>query len=169
MRSRETDDTCEQIRRVLVIGYGNPLRSDDGLGQVIAERVAESARSEAINVIVAHQLTPELAEPISRATLVIFVDAAADMPAGRIKVAPVVADAHGAAGSLGHHCDPPRLLATAEKLYGRAPEAWAIFVGGASWDLAESLSPAVERLVPRLLHDVELLIAVRLPAETSHA
>ena len=169
MRSRETDQTPETTRRVLVIGYGNPLRGDDGLGQVIAARIAETARPEAIGVIVAHQLTPELAEPISRSDLVIFVDAAVNLPAGRIKVVPVLPDALDAPATLGHHCGPAQLLAAAQRVYGHGPEAWAIVVGGASWDYAESLSPAVERLVPRLLHYIELLIAVRFRAEAGHA
>jgi hydrogenase maturation protease len=169
MRSRETDESCEATRRVLVIGYGNPVRGDDGLGQVIAERVAETARPEAIGVIVAHQLTPELVDPISRSDLVIFVDAAVDVPAGRIKVVPIIADAVEAPGALGHHCCPAQLLAAAKRLYAHSPEAWAIVVGGERWDYAESLSPAVEHLVPRLLHYIELLIAVRLPAEAGHA
>ena len=169
MRSRETDESCEATRRVLVIGYGNPLRGDDGLGQVIAARIAETARPEAIGVVVAHQLTPELAEPISRSDLVIFVDAAVDVPAGQIKVVPIIADAREAPGTLGHHCGPSQLIAAAQDLYGHSPEAWAIVVGGASWDYAESLSPAVEHLVPRVLHYIELLIAVRLPAEAGHA
>jgi hypothetical protein len=54
-------------------------------------------------------------------------------------------------------------------LFGPAPEAWAIIVGGSRWELGASLSPAVDRLVPRLLHYIELLIAVRLPAEAGHA
>lgn len=169
MRSRETEEKDQTTRRVLVIGYGNPLRGDDGLGRVIGERIAETARPEAIDVIVAHQLTPELAEPVSRADLVIFVDAAVDVPAGRIKVVPVIADAMEAPGTLAHHCGPAQLLAAAQHLYGHGPEAWAISVGGARWDYAESLSPAVERLVPRLLHYIELLIAVRFRAEAGHA
>ena len=91
MRSRETELAIGDARRVLVIGYGNPLRGDDGIGRVIAEHIAETLRPEAIDVVVAHQLTPELTEPISRSGLVIFVDAAVHLPteltpAGRIVI-----------------------------------------------------------------------------------
>ena len=174
MRSSETEPreaAAARHHRVLVIGYGNPLRGDDGLGRVIAERVAETARPDAIDVIVAHQLTPELAEPISRARLVIFVDAATDVPAGRVKVAPMVVTADDAAapGCFAHHCGPGQLLAAARRLYGREPEAWSLVVGGQRWDYAVGLSPAVERGVPRLLRYIEMLIAARLTAEPSHA
>src|SRR5215472_4005839 len=61
--------------RVLIIGYGNPLRADDGVGWRMACRLGELVRDEPFEVLAVHQLTPELAEPISRAELVIFVDA----------------------------------------------------------------------------------------------
>ena len=169
MRSRATDPEDERVCRVLLIGYGNPLRGDDGLGRVIAERVAESARPEGIDVVVAHQLTPELAEPISRADLVIFVDAAVDVPPGQVRIVPIVADARRERAGLIHHCTPERLLTAAQELYARRPEAWAIAVGGACWDYRDTLSPAIERLVPRLIHYVELLIAVRLAKELGRA
>ena len=161
---------------VLVIGYGNPLRRDDGVGRVVADRVAQAVHDRSIcadvEVIEAHQLTPELAEPLSRADLAIFVDAAADAPAGCVRITPVV-DGAVVGGSLLHHLGPQRLLAIARILYGRAPEAWAITVGAESFDHGDALSPAIERLVPQLVRDVALLLAVRLPApqrgEVSHA
>ena len=67
----ETSATTYAIRNtqyVLVLAYGNPLRRDDGVGWVIGERLAELLPEEAVDVRVLHQLTPELAEPISRAS-----------------------------------------------------------------------------------------------------
>lgn len=164
MRSNETDAAGVGSRRALIIGCGNPLCGDDALGQLIAQRIAASPRPQRIGVIQVHQLTPELAEPISRAALVIFVDAAADLPPGRIRIAPIVWDVSDARASVDHHCSPQRLLATAQQLYAQPPEAWAIVAGGQSWDAGDALSPVVQRLVPRLLHYIELLIAVRMPA-----
>ena len=43
---------------VLVIGYGNTLRSDDGAGVVAAERLAEAIGSRA-TVLTRHQLLPD--------------------------------------------------------------------------------------------------------------
>jgi hydrogenase maturation protease len=44
----------------LLIGYGNPLRGDDGLGWQVADQVARDA-DKSIKVVATHQLTPELA------------------------------------------------------------------------------------------------------------
>ena len=60
---------------VLVIGYGNALRTDDGIGWHVAERLADDARLDGVMVIQRHQLTPELALDISRADLVVLIDA----------------------------------------------------------------------------------------------
>ena len=60
---------------VLVIGYGNPLRGDDGAGWKAAELLAEDPRLAGAVVLARHQLTPELADDVSRASLVVLVDA----------------------------------------------------------------------------------------------
>lgn len=61
------------LDRVIVIGYGNTLRSDDGAGQKVAEILA-SWHLPQVRSISVHQLTPELAAPIAEAELAIFVD-----------------------------------------------------------------------------------------------
>ena len=49
------------MRRVLIIGYGNPLRADDGVGWQAARRLAELRQDEFVETLALHQLTPELA------------------------------------------------------------------------------------------------------------
>jgi hydrogenase maturation protease len=63
------------MRPLLIIGYGNPLRGDDGLGVEVACCLKEIIRDESVEVLSQHQLMPELADPVSRASLVVFVDA----------------------------------------------------------------------------------------------
>ena len=63
----------------LIIGYGNTLRGDDGAGPRVAEAVA-ALNYPGVRTLVCPLLTPELADPISRAGAVLFVDAAVDAP-----------------------------------------------------------------------------------------
>src|SRR5512136_1175751 len=70
--------------RILVVGYGNPLRGDDGAGWQAAERLEALLPPAQVNVLIRHQLTPELAEPSSRAELVILIDASCVDPPGQI-------------------------------------------------------------------------------------
>ncbi len=92
---------------LLVIGYGNPLRGDDGLGWRVAEEW-QARRPEAA-VLVCQQLTPELAEPLSRATQAAFVDIAADSPPGALTITPLQPEAPTSA-SFTHQLTPSAVL-----------------------------------------------------------
>ena len=61
---------------LLVIGYGNELRGDDGVGPAAARAVAGWNRPGIVALDV-HQLTPELADDVGQAGYVVFVDAGA--------------------------------------------------------------------------------------------
>ena len=82
--------------RTLIIGYGNPLRGDDGLGWQVASELAKCVDA-LISVVAVHQLTPELAEPVSDADLVIFVDSSCDGEPGSWRVAAGAAGAWSSA------------------------------------------------------------------------
>jgi hydrogenase maturation protease len=60
---------------VVVIGYGNTLRGDDGAGPAVAQAIADRALP-GVRSLAVPQLTPELAEIVAEANLVVFVDAA---------------------------------------------------------------------------------------------
>lgn len=131
---------------LLILAYGNPLRGDDGVGWAVGGKLAAILPEEAAEVIVQHQLTPELAEPISRAAQVIFVDAAEGDEPGAIGWAEVQPGASSHAFT--HQVEPASLLAAAQELYGRAPvAAHLLTITGGDFGYSEGLSPAVERAV----------------------
>jgi hydrogenase maturation protease len=142
---------------VLIIGYGNPLRSDDGVGGMIARRLDTILCSSRHDIRHVHQLTPELAEPISRAQMVIFIDAARDAAPGEIRERPV--NPVRGSESLGHQVSPEGLLARARDLFVRCPNAYAFAVGGERWGFSESLSPKVSAAVPMVIGRILDLIA----------
>ena len=51
-------------RDFLVIGYGNTLRGDDGVGPRVAEAI-EKLNLPGVRTLVCQQLSPEHADPIS--------------------------------------------------------------------------------------------------------
>ena len=138
--------------KALVIGYGNALCRDDGVGPFIAGLLE---RSPNLCVIACQQLTPELTEPISQADRVIFVDAHAEMPAGEV----VVQTLEPGKSALIHQLDAGTLLDWSRKLYGRAPEAVLVGIGAESFDLGEGLSPAVQRAAQKALETIQGIIA----------
>jgi hydrogenase maturation protease len=60
--------------RVLVIGYGNPGRCDDGIGPALAARIAE-IHIPGVRVETNYQLNVEDAESVAEHDVVVFVDA----------------------------------------------------------------------------------------------
>ena len=131
----------------LIIGYGNPLRGDDGVGW----RVAAALPDGAADVLTVHQLTPELAEPIGRAEAVVFVDAAAEGPAGAVRCWALEGVGSPPASQGSHLTTPDALLSLAAALYGRRPPAHIVTIAGQSFELSETLTPAVEAAIPAAL------------------
>jgi Ni,Fe-hydrogenase maturation factor len=72
------------MEHLLVVGYGNPLRSDDGIAWHAAEQVRQEL-PDAARVICVHQLTPELAEDVAAADVVIFLDASGRGEPGSVR------------------------------------------------------------------------------------
>jgi hydrogenase maturation protease len=142
-------------RKALVVGYGNPLRGDDAVGQVVAQALAATTGIEAISC---HQLLPELAERLAGVELVVFVDAAVDLPAGEVRTMRVEAEP---TTTLGHHATPATLLALATQVYGQAPEAFLVSVGAASLEIGETLSGPVASAVPKAIAAVQIVLTPR--------
>ena len=65
----ETPSIPSLLDEVLVIGYGNTLRQDDGVGPYVAERFEELGLP-GVRTLVEAQLSPEHAEVISMAKAV---------------------------------------------------------------------------------------------------
>jgi len=128
---------------ILVIGIGNPLRSDDGVGQAAALEIGRCLPSQDVEILAVHQLTPELVEPISRAERVIFLDADVEHPPGHIEVTPI-RPSDEAAGAFTHHVSPAGLLLGAQQLYETSPKGYLISIGASSFDFSETFSPQVQ-------------------------
>jgi Ni,Fe-hydrogenase maturation factor len=98
-------------------------------------------------------LTPELAERLSRTDRVLFVDVSAHDPPGQIRCRRLSPGACEAA-AFSHHLTPGTLLALAQTLFGRCPEAFSLSVGGADFTFTDALSPQVRSSLPRLLRSI---------------
>ena len=147
---------------VLVIGYGNPLRTDDGVGGRVAQVLLKESSSK-VRVEFAHQLLPEMAAWIAEADYVLFIDASGDSAPGRIQSRAVCPEETHTA-SMTHHFSPQGLLADARDLFGRCPEAVVVSVGGGSFEHGEGLSKEVAAAFPSVLALVKGLVEKRIYA-----
>jgi hydrogenase maturation protease len=143
---------------ILMIGYGNTLRGDDGLGWYAAHwlarriehqrgpgrRFAAACPAEA-KVLAVRQLTPELAEEISRSEQVIFMDACCSRPPGQWSCK-LIEPGLEVNGSITHHLTPSSLVALSRELYGTCPgRACFLTIGGEFFGYREGLSAAAAR------------------------
>ncbi len=143
---------------MLIIGYGNTLRGDDGAGQIVARKIAEQNYPN-VQCLAVHQLTPELAEDISKASQVIFVDAVICSGSGTEKITvkpikkPILAQI-----STGHVGYPRSLLSLTQALYSNVPVAWSILIPAVNFEFGETISPLTQIGIKDAIAAIENLI-----------
>lgn len=144
------DQRRPEAAGLLIVAYGNDLMGDDGAGPALAVQLGDDL-PEGVRVIIRHQLTPELADDVSRSAHVVFVDAR--VPDGNLDavLSPLVG--HGA-GAIGHVCDPASLMDIARTVFGAAPDAWLLSLPTSSMALGEGLS---EIAADGVQHGISLL------------
>jgi hydrogenase maturation protease len=140
---------------VVVIGYGNELRGDDSVGCLAAEEVSRWNLPH-VDVYREQQLTPELADRLSSAQVVVFIDASLRAEAGSVSVTKISPDPR--AISSGHVLDPETLLALVNKLYKTNPEFWLVEIPARSFNFGEALSSVAADGLKKALIVVRQLI-----------
>lgn len=116
----------DRPRKILLIGYGNPGRLDDGLGPALAAAV-ENRKPDGVTVDTDYQLTVEDAAAVAEHDVVIFADAATSGPEpfsfARIK--PELS-----ASFSTHSVLPPAVLGLAKELFGRDVPGYCLGIRG---------------------------------------
>ena len=120
---------------ILVIGYGNPARRDDGIGEYVVKRLL--SEKEYIDVLSLQELGPEICEDISGCELVFFVDASMDQSEDFI-VKEIIP--RYKTPIFSHHISPEMLLALTEELYGVRPKAYLVSIRGYDFDFGFELT-----------------------------
>jgi hydrogenase maturation protease len=135
---------------ILIVGYGNTLRQDDGVGPHVAQLLTQDGRFDGAVILALHQLVPELVDDLARARRAVLIDArrAGSAPG---TVTTRVVRPEGTASSLGSHVlDPAMLLGLAKGLRHADPPTYLVSVTAGSLELGEGLSPAVQTAVPQM-------------------
>jgi hydrogenase maturation protease len=111
---------------ILVIGYGNPGRLDDGLGPAFAAAL-EELNLPGVTVDSNYQLSVEDAADVADHDFVIFVDAhvSCDPPFSFEPVEPIPALSFSS-----HSVEPTALMALAADLFGGKTKGFALGIRG---------------------------------------
>jgi hydrogenase maturation protease len=135
--------------RCLILACGNTLREDDGVGPFLAAQAEQRfADSDSVRVISRHQWTPELAEDITGAESVLFIDCAANAQPGSVQLSPVEPGSE-TPGLATHHFGAAELLSLTRELYGNLPRiSLLLTIGAGSLELREGFSEPVSASLP---------------------
>ncbi|HSW46247.1 MAG TPA: hydrogenase maturation protease [Phycisphaerae bacterium] len=127
----------EQALKVLLIGYGNPGRGDDGLGPALAARI-ERLGLAGITIESDYQLCLEDGEAVARHDVAIFADAdtTGEEPFSFRRVEPASSISFST-----HSLRPEAVLGLAHDLFGARTEGYVLGIRGYDFnEFNESLS-----------------------------
>ena len=144
--------------RILVYGYGNPGREDDGLGIALVnelEKWAVDNQLANISFDNNYQLNIEDAEVISNHDLVIFADASEeDIDDFCLSVV----DSTAKLAFTTHSASPGYILKLCQELFQIEPLVLLMHIKGYAWEFKEGISPkAAENLKAAILYMKEIL------------
>lgn len=114
------------LPKVLLIGFGNPGRLDDGLGPAFAESI-EKMNIENVTVDADYQLTVEDAANVSQYDIVIFADASVN---GKEPFFFEVLEPVSAVSFSSHSIDPENVLALADEMFGKKVKGYVLGIRG---------------------------------------
>jgi hydrogenase maturation protease len=150
------------LKNLLILGYGNPDREDDGVAWHILRALAikldlqapesyedEFSECEQIDFDFQLQLTPEMAEDIVAYPYVCFVDAHTGNIPEPVRLIEVESEFQ--ASPFTHHLTPQSLMSMCETLYGKKPDAALLSVLGHRFLFTRQLSEETTALVPQAL------------------
>jgi hydrogenase maturation protease len=151
------------MKKILVYGYGNPGRQDDGLGVLCAQKVkqwAEKHFPEAIDVDMNYQLNIEDAEKISHYDQVIFADASQEeIPAYNLtRLEPSSTQLEFTM----HAVSPAYVLHLCQALFGKSPKSLLLHIRGYQWGMQEGITQQAKQNLEKSCQAVTSLLATDL-------
>jgi hydrogenase maturation protease len=148
------------LKKLLLLGYGNPDREDDGVAWHILRAITlklglaapdsyedEFPEFESIDFAFHLQLTPEMAEDINEYEYVCFIDAHTGSIPEPVRLIEVESEFQNS--PFTHHLTPQSLLSMCETLYGKKPDAALLSVLGYRFLFTRQLSEETAGLVPQ--------------------
>ncbi|MGK7393096.1 MAG: hydrogenase maturation protease [Candidatus Cyclobacteriaceae bacterium M3_2C_046] len=127
--------------KILLYGYGNPGRQDDGLGIEFVDCLESWLQDEHLDLTVEvdrnYQLNVEDAETMANNDLVFFIDASreniTDFCLSRVRP-------ESEASFSMHSVSPGYLLHLCQEMYKKNPLTYLLHIRGYKWDIKEGMS-----------------------------
>ena len=146
------------IKKILIYGYGNPGRQDDGLGNAFVQRLEEWVESEHLagfEFDSNYQLNIEDAVAIAGKDLVIFVDASTE-EIDDFVLTPV--NASTKVTFTTHAASPGYIVNLCRDLYDHVPPVYLLHIKGFEWEFKEGLSPLAQLNLEKSLEGMKAIL-----------
>lgn len=127
-------------QNILIYGFGNPGRQDDGLGIYLSEKIESWIKKEnldSIKVDCNYQLNIEDVAEIADKDLVVFVDASKEEISDFIftEVRPSAVTEYTT-----HAVSPSYIYYLCDIIYNKTPDTYLLHVKGYKWDFLEEIT-----------------------------
>ena len=143
--------------KILLYGYGNPGRQDDGVGNVFVDYMEEWIKKqglEGFSFDSNYQLNIEDALEISTQDVVIFTDASIeeieDFCVSKV-------DANTKVTFTTHAASPGYVVDLCKKMYKKAPPTYLLHIKGYEWELGEGLTERAQKNLDKAIKYFEKL------------
>jgi len=133
--------------KILIYGFGNPGRQDDGLGNAFIEAMNHWIREKKIPGVELesnYQLNIEDAYAISDKDMVIFVDASTEEDVRDFIVTPVPATT-ATVGFTTHTVSPALVVELCSELFKTKPASYLLHIKGYQWGYGEAITSGAKR------------------------
>jgi hydrogenase maturation protease len=130
--------------QILVYGYGNPGREDDGLGIELVKRLEDWAIQSGLPGLAFdsnYQLNIEDAAAISEKDIVIFADASTE-DINDFVLTPVTGESD--VSFTTHSASPGYIVNLCSDLFGKCPRVFLLHIKGYQWEFREGISDKAE-------------------------
>ncbi|MBN2615867.1 MAG: hydrogenase maturation protease [Bacteroidales bacterium] len=127
--------------KILIYGYGNPGRRDDGLGIAFADEMGKWAKKffpGSIDTETNYQLNIEDAELISHYDAVVFVDASLENM-NSFALTPIEPSPDTLEFTM-HAVSPGYVIHLCHDLFQKKPKAYLMHIKGYEWNMQEGLT-----------------------------
>ncbi len=151
--------------KILIVGVGNPIRQDDGVGHycvALLEKGLVQERKKLVDFMVVHQLDIAHCERFADYKLIIIVDADAQIGYEPLRIEQV--DAHASTQPFTSHIGSASdLLSLTQALHGSNPKMYIVAVRGECFEVGEGLTSIARENANLVLAIVEGLLQELFP------
>lgn len=123
-------------KRTCIVGIGNSIRSDDGVGAYVCQ-LMEEKNLPGVTLITTQQLDIGMTEDFTKFDRVIFVDAS--LKDETISLQPLSLD-NGQSQSFSHYINAAMLVSLAQQLYSTNTRFYVCAIGANNFEMGNGLS-----------------------------